>query len=101
MCVLTVWLAFYVHLSEFVTLSGSAFWAVVISVAFALPIFVVSGLYRAIFRYAGLSAMFAVAPATAVYGLFYASAITAIGIDGIPRTVGLIQPLLLCLVIGW
>lgn len=95
LCVLTVWLAFYLRLSEFVTLSGPAFWAVAIAVAIALPIFVISGLYRAIFRYSGFTAMFAVARAIAVYGLLYASAITAVGVADIPRTVGLIQPLLL------
>jgi FlaA1/EpsC-like NDP-sugar epimerase len=100
LCVLTAWLAFYLRLGEFVTLSGPAFWAVVIAVAIALPIFVISGLYRAIFRYSGFPAMFAVARAIAVYGLLYASAITAVGVAGIPRTVGLIQPLLLFFAIG-
>ena len=100
LCVLTVWLAFYLRLGEFVTLSGPAFWAVAIAVAIALPIFVISGLYRAIFRYSGFPAMFAVARAIAVYGLLYASAITAVGVAGIPRTVGLIQPLLLFFAIG-
>jgi FlaA1/EpsC-like NDP-sugar epimerase len=100
LCVLTVWLAFYLRLGELVTLSGPAFWAVAIAVVIALPIFVISGLYRAIFRYSGFPAMFAVARAIAVYGLLYASAITAIGVAGIPRTVGLIQPLLLFFAIG-
>ena len=100
LCVLTVWLAFYLRLGEFVTLSGPAFWAVVIAVAIALPIFVISGLYRAIFRYSGFPAMFAVARAIVVYGLLYASAITAVGVTGIPRTLGLIQPLLLFFAIG-
>ena len=44
--------------------------------------------------------MFAVARAIGVYGLLYASVITAIGITGIPRTVGLIQPLLMFLAVG-
>ena len=100
LCVLTVWLAFYLRLGEFVSLSGTAFWAVALSVVFALPIFIVSGLYRAIFRYSGYPAMFAVARAIGVYGLLYASIITAVGITGIPRTVGLIQPLLLFFAVG-
>ena len=56
-CVMTVWLAFYLRLGEFVSLSDNAFWAVAISVAFALPIFIVSGLYRMIFRYSGYPAI--------------------------------------------
>ncbi len=94
LCVLTVWLAFYLRLGEFVSLSGTELWAIFFSVVFSLPVFIVSGLYRAIFRYSGWPAMFAIARAVGVYGLLYCSVITAIGIIGIPRTVGLIQPLL-------
>jgi FlaA1/EpsC-like NDP-sugar epimerase len=100
LCVLTVWLAFYLRLGEFVNLIGKPLWAVGISLVLALPIFVVSGLYRAIFRYSGWPALLAVTRAIAIYGLLYASLITAIGVDGIPRTVGIIQPLLLYLTVG-
>ncbi|MDO9612630.1 MAG: nucleoside-diphosphate sugar epimerase/dehydratase [Serpentinimonas sp.] len=100
LCVLTVWLAFYLRLGELVPLTGPALWAVVGAVALALPIFVVSGLYRAIFRYSGWPALLAVARAVAVYGLLYAAIFTAIGVPGVPRTVGLIQPLLLLLLVG-
>lgn len=100
LCVLSVWLAFYLRLGEFVALAGTAFWAVGASVCIALPIFVVSGLYRAIFRYSGWPALLAVARAVGIYGLLYASFFTAIGVVGVPRTVGIIQPILLLLFVG-
>ena len=100
LCVLTVWLAFYLRLGEFVALSGPSLWAAITAVVIALPIFVVTGLYRAIFRYAGWPALLTVTKAIAVYGLIYAAVFTAIGIQGVPRTIGLIQPILLLLLVG-
>jgi FlaA1/EpsC-like NDP-sugar epimerase len=106
LCVLTVWLAYYLRLGEFISFAGSSewaqgsIWAGVVSVGIALPIFIVSGLYRAIFRYSGWPALLAVARAVGIYGLLYASVFTAIGVVGVPRTVGIIQPMLLLLFVG-
>jgi FlaA1/EpsC-like NDP-sugar epimerase len=104
LCVLTVWLAYYLRLGEWVKLSGDSFWqpmsAVGVSLVLALPIFVVNGFYRAIFRYSGMAALMTVLKACAIYALLFATVFTAFGIDGVPRTVGLIQPLLLLFTVG-
>jgi len=100
LCVLTVWLAYYLRLGEFVILTGNAMWAAGIAILIALPIFIISGLYRAIFRYSGWPALLAVAKAVAIYGLLYFSIFTAIGVQDVPRTVGIIQPILLLLFVG-
>ena len=100
LCLLMVWLAFFLRLGEFVYLTGPAAWAAVLSVAIAIPVFTLSGLYKVIFRYSGWPAMIAVAIAVGVYGLLYATIVTAIAIPGIPRTVGLIQPVLLFIAMG-
>lgn len=100
LCVLTVWLAFYLRLGEFQPLSGALLWPAGVSVTFAIPILITSGLYRAIFRYSGLPAMVAVTRAMMLYGVVFAGVFTFIGVQGVPRTVGLIQPLLLLVFIG-
>ncbi len=100
LCILAVWLAFYLRLGEFVVLSEDALWAIYLSMAIAIPIFVVSGLYRAIFRYTGWPTLLAIVKATSIYSILYAPIVTVIGITDVPRTVGLIQPILLLILVG-
>ncbi|WP_416545670.1 polysaccharide biosynthesis protein [Limnohabitans sp. DCL3] len=100
LCILSVWLAFYLRLGSFSSMAGPAFWPAAASVVLALPVFIKSGLYRAIFRYSGLPAMVAVGRAMLLYGLAFAAIFTFWGVEGVPRTVGLIQPILLLLLIG-
>jgi len=103
--VLTVWLAFYLRLDEWIRLSGEGtifqpMWAVTASWLIALPLFIIHGFYRAIFRYSGMAAMQKMLRVFALYGLLYATVVTAIGLPGVPRTIGIIQPILLLLFVG-
>jgi len=100
LCVFAVWFAYYLRLGEFTSMSGNLLIAAVTSPALAIPLFVGFGLYRAIFRYSGWPAMLAVARATGIYGLLFASIFTAVGFDDVPRTIGIIQPILLLLLVA-
>ncbi len=100
LCVLTFWLALWLRLDTLVMLEGNLWVAVGLSLALALPIFVVSGLYRAIFRYSGWAALVAVIKAIGLYGVCFASLIFALELPGVPRTLGLLQPMLLLLAVG-
>ena len=96
-CAITVWMAFNLRLESWTDWSSAHFTAFVGAVAFALPLFIVFGLYRAIFRYAGLPALMTVLKAVALYALIYCFAFAFVGVPGVPRTVGVLQPLLLLL----
>jgi FlaA1/EpsC-like NDP-sugar epimerase len=69
-------------------------------VVLALPIFLLAGLYRAIFRYSGFLAMMALGRAMLLYGVLFAAVFTFYQVQGVPRSVGFIQPIVLFLLVG-
>ncbi len=104
LCVLTVWVAFYLRLDEWVRLSGTGaaqpVWAVLVSLVLALPLFVANGFYRVIFRHSDWHVAKTVFRVFGLYALLYATLVTAVGLPGVPRSVGIIQPMLLLLTVG-
>lgn len=100
LCVLSVWSAYYLRLGHWVDLWAIARLPTFAAVVIALPIFMSAGLYRMIFRHAGTSVFLAVLRAHFLFGIAYASLFAIYGVPGVPRTVGLIQPLLLFLSIA-
>jgi FlaA1/EpsC-like NDP-sugar epimerase len=100
LCIISAWVAYYLRLGEFISFTDNSLWPVLASTIIALPIFIVFGLYRAIFRYSGWPALTAVARAISLYGLLYSFIFTVIGVPDVPRTIGIIQPILLFIFIG-
>jgi FlaA1/EpsC-like NDP-sugar epimerase len=94
MCALSLWL------EQPVGWTSAYSTALLVSLALALPLFVVHGLYRAIFRYAGWNAMRAMLRALGIYGLLFAALFTVVGVADVPRSVGVSQPLLLVMMVG-
>ena len=92
-------LAVDLHLEGLVSLSAMHLWLTLGCAALAVPIFSAHGLYRAIFRYAGLEVLFSLNKALALYAVVYAVVFAAVGIDGVPRAVGLIQPMIFAFLI--
>jgi len=99
-CILCTWLAFYLRLEKFIQINDVTTLAVEISVLLAIPIFWLMGLYKTVFRFQGSSIIFTVFIATFTYALIYFAVIGIYGIPGIPRSIGIIQPILLFLSIS-
>ena len=100
LCIFCTWLAFYLRLEQFVNINDITTLAVEISVLIAIPIFWLMGLYNTIFRFTDSSIIFTIFIATFVYSLLYFIIIGIYGIQGIPRSIGIIQPILLFLSIS-
>jgi FlaA1/EpsC-like NDP-sugar epimerase len=94
-CVLAVWLAFFIRLEELILLKDISYTPVLLSVFLVIPIFWIFGVYRTLFRYAGLSILNTISLSTFVYGLVYFSIISIYGIKDVPRSIGILQPVLL------
>lgn len=98
LCVLTVWLAYYLRLGVFVSLGGTAGLVAALSIVLALPAFQLAGLYGISLRRAGQEIIPLVALACGGYGLVFTLIISGFAFANVPRTVGIIQPLLLFIV---
>src|SRR5210317_604435 len=97
LCVFCTWLAFLLRLEQLVKINDVTTLAVQVSILLAIPIFWLMGLYKTIFRFQGSSIIFTVFIATFTYSLLYFTVIGIYGIQGIPRSIGIIQPILLFL----
>lgn len=100
LCVLCVWVVISLRLEDWSALQGNEWVAVAATVGLALPLFVVFGLYRAIFRYSGSAALMALVKAFSWFFPIYALIFTLVGVPGVPRSVGLSVPPLLFVWVG-
>ena len=95
LCILSTWLAFYLRIEQFIKINDITILAVLVSISLSIPIFWLIGLYKTMFRFVGSSLILTAIIASFAYGLLYFSVISIYGIKGIPRSIGIIQPLLL------
>ena len=89
--------AFIIRLEELILFRDVNVFSALISVIVAIPIFWLFGLYRTIIRFAGLSIIYTVLMSIILYGLIYFLVIGVYGIEGVPRIIGIIQPMILFL----
>ena len=95
LCFFSTWIAFIIRLEEVILFKDFNFYSVLISIIIAIPLFWLFGLYRTIFRYTGLSLIFTIIISILIYGLIYFLIIGVYTIQGVPRSVGIVQPMLL------
>ena len=102
LCIFSIWISYYLRLGEFISFSDRGLNALIYSILISFPLFFLFGLYKSIFRSSGMFTIFIVSKAIIIYGIIYSSLIVFFRLDGIPRTLGLIQPLVLwILIISW
>jgi FlaA1/EpsC-like NDP-sugar epimerase len=100
LALVSTWIAFTLRLDALNWPTGAQWWVYGLAPALSVPIFIRFGLYRAIFRYTGQAALNATARAVALYGLILLAILLVQKWPGVPRTLGVLQPLIFFLLVG-
>jgi FlaA1/EpsC-like NDP-sugar epimerase len=95
LCVLTVWLAICFRFESWISLSGYQWLAVIVSILLAIPLLSAFGFYHTVIRYVGRQTIVSALRAIGVYAIIYSAIFTAFGFEAVPRTIGVLQPVLL------
>ena len=100
LCVACVWIAFSLRFESWHFMTEPQLRALFAAIGLVIPIYIVSGLYRAIFRYSGAAALLSLVKAWLAVGLMYCLLFTVLGFPGIPRSIGVAVPLMLFVTTG-
>ena len=93
-CILAIWLAFSLRLGDWqlwtlgvqkVTAASFLLWP---------PVFLAFGVYRSIFRFAGSGTITELAKAVTIFLAAMTLTFTVVGMAGVPRTIGILVPIL-------
>jgi len=100
LALVSTWLAFGLRFDVWGRPVDAQWFVYILAPLLALPIFVRFGLYRAIFRYTGQAALNATAKAVLLYSLALTVILLSQHWQGVPRTLGVIQPLIFLMLVG-
>ena len=100
LALLATWFAFSLRLDTLHRPTDNQWLVYALAPVLAVPIFIRFGLYRAIFRYTGQAALIATAKAISAYGLMLLCILLWQRWALVPRSVGILQPLLFLILVA-
>ncbi len=100
LCIAAVWTSFYLRLGYWPDSNFDPWTPSIAAILIGIPIFIRSGFYRAILRYTGLAAFSSFAVAITVFFIPYSALFTFYGLPQVPRTIGMIAPVMIFILIG-
>lgn len=93
-CILAVWLAFSLRLGDWQLWNGPIRTVLFASFLIWPPLFLALGIYRSIFRFAGSGTIIELSRAIAFFLVAMTLIFTVVGLAGVPRTIGILVPIL-------
>ncbi|MDZ7891018.1 MAG: nucleoside-diphosphate sugar epimerase/dehydratase [Rhodoferax sp.] len=100
LAIFSTWIAYSLRLDGLHRPAEAQWWVYGIAPVLVIPIFIRFGLYRAIFRYTGQAALIATGKAVALYALALSSLLMWHQWPMVPRSLGLLQPLVFLVLVG-
>ena len=100
LALIATWIAFTLRLDTLNWPVGAQWWVYALAPLLSVPIFIRLGLYRAIFRYTGQAALVTTAKAVAIYASVLLATLLFYKWEGVPRSLGVLQPLVFFLLVG-
>ena len=101
LCVQSIWIAYSLRIGVWVYWDLAIQKLALAAILFMLPVFYFTGVYNAIFRYAGSGMMKTLVRAFILYSVLMVILFSVIGLAGVPRTVGAIQPIIFFILVGF
>ena len=95
LCIISVWAALVLRTESFQLSLGQIMVPSLASATLLYPLMLLFGVYNEITRYSGTAILVSFAKVFAVYVSGYVLLVTFITIEGVPRSLGLLQPILL------
>jgi FlaA1/EpsC-like NDP-sugar epimerase len=99
-CGLSVWLTYGLRSDQWGYFQSQQWIVFLVALGFSFPLFILFGLYRAIFRYIGTAVFITLTRVFVIYAGLFSVIFTLYGVDGVPRAIGIIQPMLLFFGVG-
>ena len=101
LCIQSIWIAYSLRIGVWVYWDIAVQKVVLAALLIMVPTFYFSGVYNAIFRYAGSGMMKTLVRAFAIYSIPMLIIFAVIGVAGVPRTIGGIQPIVFFVLVGF
>ncbi|MEH6789277.1 polysaccharide biosynthesis protein [Parasphingorhabdus sp.] len=100
LCIQSIWIAYSLRIGVWILWDLAVQKILLVCLLVMIPVFVLSGVYNAIFRYAGTGMMRILVRAFVIYSVLVGFSFVVVGLDGVPRTIGVMQPVVFFFLVG-
>lgn len=101
LCIQSIWIAYSLRIGVWVYWDIAIQKIVFVALLTMVPVFFITGVYNAIFRYAGAGMMKTLVRGVLLYSIPMIGIFSIFGADGVPRTVGAIQPVIFFILVSF